>query len=90
LDTAVKNNCDFRAADRWKVKGKQHIVGHGGCGGRQMHIAIQFSGCSVITPLSCNAKRFPEHQPLQTAGDRLNLMVLKDHLPLDSTPLFLL
>jgi hypothetical protein len=28
-------------ADRWKVKGKQRIVGHGGCGGWQMHIAIR-------------------------------------------------
>ena len=34
LGTAVKINCDFLAADRWKVKGKQRIVGHGGCGGR--------------------------------------------------------
>jgi uncharacterized metal-binding protein len=32
LGTAVKINCDFLAADRWKVKGKQRIVGHGGCG----------------------------------------------------------
>jgi hypothetical protein len=32
LVTAVKINCDFLAADRWKVKGKQRIVGHGGCG----------------------------------------------------------
>jgi hypothetical protein len=29
-------------ADGWKVEGKQRIVGHGGCGGRQMHIAIRF------------------------------------------------
>jgi len=34
LGPAVKINCDFLAADRWKVKGKQRIVGHGGCGGR--------------------------------------------------------
>jgi hypothetical protein len=34
LVTAVKINCDFLAADGWKVKGKQRIVGHGGCGGR--------------------------------------------------------
>jgi hypothetical protein len=41
LVIAVEINCDFLAADRWKVEGKQRIVGHGGCGGRQMHIAIR-------------------------------------------------
>jgi len=32
LIAAVKINCEFLAPDRWKVEGKQRIVGHGGCG----------------------------------------------------------
>jgi hypothetical protein len=32
LATAVKINCDFLAADGWKVNGKRRIVSHGGCG----------------------------------------------------------
>ena len=40
LVAAVKINCEFLAADRWKVKGKQRIVIHGGCGARLIHGAI--------------------------------------------------
>jgi hypothetical protein len=32
LVAAVKINCEFLAADRWRVEGKRRIVGHGGCG----------------------------------------------------------
>jgi hypothetical protein len=32
LIAAVKINCEFLALNRWKVEGKQRIVGHGGCG----------------------------------------------------------
>jgi hypothetical protein len=32
LDAAIKIHCEFLAADGWQVEGKQHIVGHGGCG----------------------------------------------------------
>jgi hypothetical protein len=41
LVATVEINCEFLAAHRWKVEGKRRIVGHGGCGGRQMHIAIR-------------------------------------------------
>ena len=34
LVAAVKIDCEFLAADRWKVEGKRCIVGHGGCGAR--------------------------------------------------------
>src|SRR5277367_3099947 len=40
LVAAVKINCEFLTADRWKVEGKQRIVGHGGCGARLIHGAI--------------------------------------------------
>jgi hypothetical protein len=39
LVAAVKINCEFLTADRWKVERKQRIVVHGGCGGALMHIA---------------------------------------------------
>jgi hypothetical protein len=42
LVAAIKINCEFLAADRWKVKGKQRIVTHGGCGARLIHGAICF------------------------------------------------
>ena len=32
LVTTLKIYCEFLASDRWQVKRKQHIVGHGGCG----------------------------------------------------------
>jgi hypothetical protein len=41
LVAAVKINCEFLTADRWKVERKQRIVVHGGCGGALMHIAIR-------------------------------------------------
>jgi hypothetical protein len=34
LGAAVKIHCEFLAAGGWQVKGKQRIVGHGGCGAR--------------------------------------------------------
>jgi hypothetical protein len=36
LVAAVKINCDG-----WKVEGKRRIVEHGGCGGRQLRVAIR-------------------------------------------------
>ena len=41
LIAAVKINCEFLALHRWKVKRKQRIVAHGGCGGGLMHFAIR-------------------------------------------------
>src|SRR5580693_8844952 len=41
LVAAVKINCEFLAADRWKIERKQRIVVHGGCGGALMHIAVR-------------------------------------------------
>jgi hypothetical protein len=40
LVAAFKINCEFLAANRWKVERKRRIVVHGGCGGALMHIAI--------------------------------------------------
>jgi hypothetical protein len=42
LVAAVKINCEFLTADRWKVEGKQRIVAHGGCGARLIHGAVCF------------------------------------------------
>src|SRR5580692_10450847 len=39
LVAAVKINCEFLTADRWKVEREQRMVVHGGCGGALMHIA---------------------------------------------------
>src|SRR4029077_12089063 len=41
LVASIKINCELLAADRWKIEGKRHIVGHGGCGGRQLRVAIR-------------------------------------------------
>jgi hypothetical protein len=38
-----KSTVSFLAADGWKIKGKQRIVGHGGCGVRLRHGAICLS-----------------------------------------------
>src|SRR5271165_4897456 len=43
LVAALKINCEFLAADRWKVERKQRIVGHGGCGGALMQMAIRLN-----------------------------------------------
>ena len=43
LVAAVEINCELLAADRWKIEGKRRIVGHGGCGGRQMHRVIRWN-----------------------------------------------
>jgi hypothetical protein len=43
LVAAVKINGELLAADRRKIEGKRRIVGHGGCGGRQMHRAIRWN-----------------------------------------------
>jgi hypothetical protein len=32
LVAAIKIHCEFPAAHRWQLEGKQRIVGHGGCG----------------------------------------------------------
>src|SRR5271170_760608 len=40
LVAAIKINREFLTADRWKVEGKQRIVGHGSCGARLIHGAI--------------------------------------------------
>jgi hypothetical protein len=32
LVATLKNNCELLAVHRWQVKGKQRILGHGGCG----------------------------------------------------------
>jgi hypothetical protein len=39
LVAAVKINCEFLTADRWKVEREQRMVVHGGCGRALMHIA---------------------------------------------------
>jgi hypothetical protein len=42
LIAASKIYCEFLAPDRWKLKGKQRIVAHGGCcGAGLIQIAIR-------------------------------------------------
>ena len=41
LIAAGKINCELLAPDRWKLERKQRIVGHGGCGGGLIDIAIR-------------------------------------------------
>jgi hypothetical protein len=43
LVAALKINCEFLAADRWKVESKKLIVVHGGCGGALMQMAIRLN-----------------------------------------------
>ena len=59
LIAAVKINCEFLASDRWKVKRKQRIVVHGGCGGRLMHIAIRSNTDLLRESLASCHSRLP-------------------------------
>jgi hypothetical protein len=43
LGAAVKIDCEFLAADRWQLEGKQRIVGHGGCGARGELAALRIT-----------------------------------------------
>lgn len=43
LIAADKINCEFLAPDRWKIKRKQRIVAHGGCGRGVTQIAIRLN-----------------------------------------------
>ncbi len=53
-----KINCEFLAPDRWKVEGKQRIVGHGGCGGGLIREATRLnSGLLRESPASRHSRR---------------------------------
>ncbi len=34
--SAIKRSCDLLASDGWKTQRRQRIVGHGGCGSRDL------------------------------------------------------
>ena len=57
LVAAVKINCEFLAADRWKVEGKRRIVGHGGCGARLIRDATCLENDLLRESLACRHSR---------------------------------
>jgi hypothetical protein len=60
---AGKIDCEFLASDGWKLKGKQRIVGHGGCGAGLMHIAIRSNTDLLCESLvSCHSRLSIPHR----------------------------
>jgi hypothetical protein len=83
LVAALKINCEFLAADRWKVERKQRIVGHGGCGGALMQLAIRrnndllresrswrYSRRKILRPDEFSGLGTSKPSPLDTAKPR--------------------